>query len=71
MSVADEVEQLMLEYSLAVDMALGSTSNSKCRRLKCGFCCRTYKYHAILTNHIYSNEIFKDFGFQNKTNFEN
>ena len=71
MSLADEVEQLMVEYSLAVDMAMGSTSNSKCRRLKCGFCCRTYKYHAVFTNHVYSNEIFKYFCNQNKTNLEN
>ena len=71
MSLADEVEQLMVEYSHAVDMTLGCTSNSKYRRLKCGFCYRTYKYHAVLTNHVFSNEIFKDFCIQNKINLEN
>jgi len=56
MNLADEIEQMMIEYSLAIDM--GNNSNSRRRNLKCEFCTRTFKYHILLKKHIYSKEVF-------------
>ena len=57
MNLTDEIEQMMLEYSIAIEITMGSNSNSRRRNLKCGFCTRTYKYDILLVNHIYSKEI--------------
>ena len=57
--LTSEVELLMVEYSQMVDITLGSFSDSRNRNLRCGICFRRYKYHAVLANHVYSNEIFK------------
>ena len=59
MNSADEIEQMMVEYSIAIDMSLGGDSNSRRRMFKCGFCTRTYKYHTILENHIFSKDNIK------------
>ena len=59
MNSADEIQQMMVEYSIAIDMSLGHDSDSRRRMLKCGFCTRTYKYHIILENHIFSKDNFK------------
>ena len=59
MNLADEIEQMMVEYAIAIDITQGSASNSKRRKFKCGFCTRAYKYHKILENHIYSKDNFR------------
>ena len=68
MNSADEIQQMMVEYSIAIDMSLGHDSNSRRRMLKCGFCTRTYKYHTILENHIFSKDNFKTFFYLKKQN---
>ena len=71
MNLADEIDQLMVEYSFAMESS--SARSSKSRKFKCGFCFRTYKYYTILADHVYSKEIFIEFSsfFDLKNHDEN
>ena len=56
MSVIETVETLTKEYAFKCDVEIAARSRG--RFFKCGFCIRKYKYHSLLENHIYVQEIF-------------
>ena len=58
MNLADYIEQLMTDYSNAVDLSQGGENNSRKRLFKCAFCSRSYKFHKILTDHVFTKGIF-------------
>ena len=59
MNLIDEIEDLMVGYSSAIESDL--TRINKTRKFKCGFCYTTYKYQTTLIDHVYTQEIFSDF----------
>ena len=59
MSLADEAERLLTEYTNAIDYSFDSRDRR--RTLKCSFCTRSYKYQAILNEHVNSQEHFHIF----------
>ena len=62
MTLIDEIDEVMVEYSFAMETSYSRSSKS--RKFKCGFCSRTYKYHTILADHVYHKEIFIYFCIQ-------
>ena len=52
---SDIVEQLLIEYTSQVDYSFDCKSRK--RRLRCGFCTRTYKYQIVLNQHVESNHL--------------
>ena len=61
MSFADEVEYLINDYAFSVEKEINRTS--KCRNFKCGFCMKSYKFYAVLDDHVWSQEISNHFKF--------
>ena len=48
MELIDTIENLMNEYSNAIDYSFGVCGRSRRRFFKCSFCNRAYKYHSLL-----------------------
>ena len=55
MDDSDIVEMLVAEYSNQVDYTFDRTARS--RRLRCGFCTRSYKYQLVLNRHVNSEHM--------------
>ena len=50
MSFADEVEQLLKEYTSTIELSFDFRARK--RPLRCSFCNRPYKYQVIMDEHV-------------------
>ena len=55
MNDSDIVERLVAEYTNFIDYSIDSSATS--RRLRCGFCTRSYKYQLVLNQHVNSQHM--------------
>ena len=73
MNDSDIVDMLIAEYTNMIDYSYDG--RSRFRRLRCGFCIRSYKYQLVLNQHVNSfhtahlNRLSKQFHMQFILNF--